>query len=228
MLKKWQSLGLDGLTVYGNDIEKANKLLDKAGWTLNRDGKKFRAGEDDVRCKKVGGELVPLDLKLMYLEGSHIADTLQANAIDNLKACGILLTLVPASADEVLSSYYRQTERTTDMIFMATNFPTVYDPAVTFSLESASDRKQWNSMYTDDKKLYQLAMDMRKTETGDVFNYLRKWIAFQGRYNEVLPAIPLYSNDYYDFYIPQLVNYKINSHVTWAHAILESYLDGNR
>ncbi|MCR5073687.1 MAG: ABC transporter substrate-binding protein [Clostridiales bacterium] len=228
MLKKWQSLGLDGLTVYGNDIEKANKLLDKAGWTLNRDGKKFRPGEDDVRCKKVGRDLVPLDLKLMYLEGNRIADVVQANAIDNLKACGILLTLVPASADELLSSYYRQTERTTDMIFLATNFHTVYDPAVTFSLESALDRKQWNSMYTDDKKLYQLAMDMRKTETGDVFNYLRKWVAFQDRYNDVLPAIPLYSNDYYDFYIPQLVNYKIGSHATWAHAILESYLDGNR
>ncbi|MBQ7060127.1 MAG: hypothetical protein IJM83_12650, partial [Firmicutes bacterium] len=95
-------------------------------------------------------------------------------------------------------------------------------------LESASDRKQWNSMYTDDKQLYQLALNMRKTETGDVYNYLRRWTEFQDRYNEVLPAIPLYSNDYYDFYIPQLVNYKIGSHATWAHAILESYLDGNR
>ena len=228
MLNKWKSLTLDGLTVYGNDVEKANKLLDRAGWTLNRDGKKFRAGEDDVRCKKVNGELVALDLKLMYLEGNRIAETVQANAVDNLKACGILLTLVPTSADELLSSYYRQTERTTDMIFLATNFHTVYDPAVTFSLESASDRKQWNSMYTDDKQLYQLALNMRKTETGDVYNYLRRWTEFQDRYNEVLPAIPLYSNDYYDFYIPQLVNYKIGSHATWAHAILESYLDGNR
>lgn len=228
MLNKWRSLTLDGLTVYGNDVEKANKLLDRAGWTLNRNGKRFRAGEDDVRCKKVKGELVALDLKLMYLEGNRIAETVQANAVDNLKACGILLTLVPASADELLSSYYRQTERTTDMIFLATNFHTVYDPAVTFSLESASDRKQWNSMYTDDKQLYQLALNMRKTETGDVYNYLRRWTEFQDRYNEVLPAIPLYSNDYYDFYIPQLVNYKIGSHATWVHAILESYLDGNR
>ena len=177
---------------------------------------------------KVNGELVALDLKLMYLEGNRIAEIVQANAVDNLKACGILLTLVPTSADELLSSYYRQTERTTDMIFLATNFHTVYDPAVTFSLESASDRKQWNSMYTDDKQLYQLALNMRKTETGDVYNYLRRWTEFQDRYNEVLPAIPLYSNDYYDFYIPQLVNYKIGSHATWAHAILESYLDGNR
>ena len=59
------------------------------------------------------------------------------------------------------------------------------------------------------------------------FNYLRR-VTFQNLYNDMLPAIPLYSNDYYDFYIPQLVNYIINSHAAWAHAILESYLDGNR
>ncbi len=82
-------------------------------------------------------------------------------------------------------------------------------------------------MNSDDKKLYQLVLDMRKTEAGDMLNYLRRGV-FHNLYIDMLPAIPLYSNDYYDFYIPQLVNYKINSHAALAHAILESYLDGNR
>ena len=64
---------------------------------------------------------------------------------------------------------------------------------------------------------------MRRTEPGDVYSYVAKWIRFQERYNEVLPAIPVYSNIYFDFYTSQLQNYSITSHVTWTQAILSSY-----
>jgi hypothetical protein len=48
-------------------------------------------------------------------------------------------------------------------------------------------------------------------------------VSFQERYNEVLPTIPIYSNIYFDFYVPYLQNYHITAHVTWTQAILESY-----
>ena len=194
---------------------------------MNRDGGTYRAGTDDVRCKKVKGELVALDLKMMYLEGSKIADVLQKDAIQNLNSCGIQLTMVPASADELLSSYYRQTERSTEMIFLATNFNTVYDPAIMLSTDTSVNHELWNTMYTNDETLYRLAVNMRKTEPGDMYTYLSKWVAFQKRYNRVLPAIPVYSNTYYDFYIPQLHNYRIIAHTNWAQAILESYLSAD-
>ena len=38
-----------------------------------------------------------------------------------------------------------------------------------------------------------------------------------------MPAIPLYSNVYFDFYNSQLQNYQITAHVTWSQAILQSY-----
>lgn len=228
MLSRWRALNLQKLTAYSVDIEKANSLLKNAGWNLNQDGGSFREGTDDVRCKRMNGELVALDLKLMYLEGSKISDILSQNAMDNLNACGIKLTLVPASADDLLSAYYRQSERTTEMIFLATNFNTVYDPAIMLSTDTSADHELWNTMYTNDEELYRLAVNMRKTEPGDVFNYLKKWVNFQERYNKVLPAIPVYSNTYYDFYIPQLCNYSITSHTTWAQAIIESYLGPNQ
>ena len=65
--------------------------------------------------------------------------------------------------------------------------------------------------------------DMRKTEPGSVYEYVTKWIRFQESYNEVLPAIPIYSNIYFDFFTPLLQNYNITSHVTWTQAILEAY-----
>ena len=232
----WEMLTLDNLTDYNvydleNDpdrtdkigVRKANALLDSAKWTLNREGGAYRPGVDDVRCKEIDGELVALDLKMMYPAGNHIVDTLQENFIDNLNEVGIQLTLVPTPMEELLKSYYRETERTTDMIYLATNFHVVVDPAITYSTDDTAGHLMWNNTYSDDDDLYWRAVNMRKTEPGDLYDYVTKWVSFQERYNEVLPTIPIYSNIYFDFYIPELQNYFITAHVTWTQAILESY-----
>ena len=223
MMQAWEDLSLDNLTPYSVDTDRATQLLIQSGWNFNRKGEWFNPEVDDVRCKWIGNEVVPLDLKLMYPEGNHIADTLQENFIDNLNKCGILLTLVPTPMEELLLSYYRETERTTDMIYLATNFHVIVDPAITYSADDAAVHKLWNNTYSDDEELYLRAVDMRKTEPGDIFTYVQKWIRFQERYNEVLPAIPIYSNIYFDFFTSQLQNYQITAHVTWSQAILESF-----
>ena len=224
MLSEWKALSLGGLVQYTVNTEKANALLDKAGWTLNQDGEEWQAGKDQVRCKRIDGELVPLELTMMVPEGNHIVDTLQENFIDNLNACGIQLKILPAPMTELLSAYYRETERDVDMIYLATNFHVVVDPSITFSTDTTAGHQMWNNTYSNDEILYQLAVDMRKTQPEDIYGYMTKWIAFQKRYNEVLPAIPIYSNVYYDFYTPSLQNYRISSHTTWAQAIVSSYL----
>jgi hypothetical protein len=223
MIRAWEDLNLDQLTVYSVDTEKANLILDSARWTLNRDGETYRPGIDDVRCKKIDGELVALDLTLMYPRGNHIVDTLQENWLDNLAEVGIRVTLVPEDMEELLKSYYREKDRTTDMIYLATNFHVIVDPSITYSTDKTANHLIWNNTYSDDEDLYWRAVNMRKTDPQDVYDYVSKWISFQERYNEVLPCIPLYSNIYFDFYTEQLQNYHITGHVTWSQAILESY-----
>ena len=236
MTAAWETLSLDHLTKYGvYDLEKdpertektgivrANALLDYAKWTLNREGNAYRPGVDDVRCKMIDGTLVPLDLKMMYPAGNHIIDTLQENFIDNLNECGILLELVPEDMETLLASYYRETERTTDMIYLATNFHVVVDPAITYSTDTSDNHQLWNNTYSDDEDLWNRAVNMRKTDPKDIYDYVAKWVSFQERYNEVLPAIPVYSNIYFDFFSSQLQNYYITAHATWSQAILESY-----
>ena len=222
-IEEWEKLNLDNLTVYTVNTDMANELLDKAGWTLNRQGEAYRPGVDDARCKMIDGELIPLDLSMMYPAGNHIAEYLQEYMIDNLNQCGILLTLVPTEMEELLLTYYREKPRTTDMIYLATNFHVVVDPAITYSCDTTPNHLIWNNTYSDDEELYQRAVDMRKTPPGAIFEYVTKWIAFQERYNEVLPCIPIYSNIYFDFYTEQLQNYYITAHVTWSQAILEAY-----
>lgn len=228
MLRAWNALTLKGLTQYHVDLAKANRLLDKAGWTLNSEGKRWQVGQGDLRCKEIDGELVKLDLKLMVPEGNHIVDTLPRNMISNLNVCGIGLTIVETPMQELLRSFRRETPRTTDLVYLATNFQTVEDPSVAYSNDSTEGHVQWNNIYTDDEKLYELAVDMRKTEPGDVYSYVKKWVAFQERYNDVLPAIPVYSNYYYDFYVQALEGYNVSLHVTWSQAILYSTLGSTK
>ncbi len=224
-IEAWDALSLDALTNYTVDLDKANELLDRAGWALNRNGEKYQAGVDDVRCKEIDGSLVALDLSMMYPEGNHMADFMQEEGmfVDNLAKVGIKMTLVPAPMTELLKSYYRETERTTDMIYLAKNFHVVVDPSITYSADTTLNHQIWNNTYSDDEDLWQRAVKMRETEPEDDYEYVVRWIAFQERYNEVLPTIPVYSNIYYDFYSNYLQNYYPTSHVTWTQAILSAY-----
>ena len=236
MIAEWEKLNLNQLVNYNvydleNDpertdkvgIRKANLLLDSAHWTLNREGGTYDPEKDDVRCKMVDGKLVALDLTMMYPRGNHIVDTLNENFLDNLAEVGIKVTLVPEDMEELFKSYYREKERTTDMIYLATNFHVIVDPSITYSTDTTAGHQMWNNTYSDDEDLYYRAVNMRKTDPRDVYEYVSKWIGFQERYNEVLPTIPIYSNIYFDFYTPQLQNYFITAHVTWTQAILEAY-----
>ena len=243
----WEALAdewEDKLTTYTVDLSKAKKLLEKAGWKLNRNGDPFQEGVDDVRCKKMeDGSIVALDLKMMYPEGNHMAEIMQTavrtekdplpedikpdadagSFVENLARVGIKLELVPAPMEDLLKSYYRQTERTTDMIYLATNFHVIVDPSITYSTDTTKNHEIWNNTYSDDEELWIDAKAMRKTEPGDIFEYVSKWVTFQKRYNEVLPTIPVYSNIYYDFFNQYLQNYYITGQVTWSQAILPAY-----
>lgn len=239
----------ENITDYTVDLEKAENLLEKSGWTLNANGDPYQKGVDEVRCKKMeDGTLVALDLKMMYPEGNRMADIMMNDVrtendnkplpelrngkepdpnattfVGNLASIGIKLTLVPAKMEDLLKSYYRETERTTDMIYLATNFHVIVDPSITYSTDDSLNHEIWNNTYSDDEDLFYRAKAMRETEPGDIFTYIGKWISFQERYSEVLPTIPVYSNMYFDFMNENLQNYWIKGQVTWSQAILPAY-----
>ena len=220
-LAAWKSLNLDGVKTYDFDVNEAVRLLVSDGWTLNRDGEAFDPQKDDVRCKELDGELTALELKLIYPEGNAIGDAWNEAFLDHLAKAGIAAVAEAKPMSELLDVYYRNVERDCDMIYLATNFATVFDPSYTFSPEEAYQGYS-NTTGVMDEALYERAVDMRMTQSGDVLSYCRKWIAFQERWAEVLPAIPVYSNMYYDFYADWLQDYRIASGLTWADAIIGS------
>ena len=152
-LKGWEELTMENIPVYNLDIDKANQLLNDDGWTLNQNGEAFQPGVDTVRCKKVDGELVALDLEMIYPEGNTIVDSLQVTFVDNLKLVGIQVKMTPVPMAELLTQYYRQDARDCDMIYLATNFSEVFDPTLTYA---PVDGINSNYAYIEDEKLFDL------------------------------------------------------------------------
>jgi len=220
-IKAWDDLALaleEMLTKeQEKSVEQAIALLEADGWTLNRQGGAFNPAADDVRCKNIDGALVALDLKLQYPAGSAIGGYLEERLVKPLAEAGIKLTV--EGAEDLLSIYYSQEERDSDMLYLATNFDVIFDPAPYFEAGNPANRTR-----IEDEELYQLAVNMRQTEAGDLLSYCEKWLQFQERFNEVEPLIPVYSNVYFDFYTRSLHDYFINSNSTWSRAIVASYM----
>ena len=119
----------------------------------------------------------------------------------------------------MLTYYYRQTDRTYNMFYMATNFDFIFDPYYTFHPGEEYQGTR-NTSGIADEELFNLAGELRRTDVGDNETYLEKWFALQQRYNEVLPTIPLYSNVYFDFYSSEVYGYQPSAYYSWASAIL--------
>lgn len=219
----WTDVTLDNVPVYDLDLNAAIALLEGDGFTLNRTGSTFDPSKDDVRCKQEGGQLIPLDLTLIYPQGNAIGGLLDSALTSNLAQAGVRLTIKAAPMSDLLDVYYRNVERDCDMIYLATNFSAVFDPAPSFSPDDAYIGSTNRTSINDDQ-LYNLAVDMNRTQPGDLLSYCRKWVAFQERWAQVLPSIPIYSNVYFDFYTPMLQNYLIGSSMTWSQAIVGAYL----
>ncbi len=213
-LPAWEALSFDELTVYTENTETANALLDRDGWTLNADG---------VREKVIDGQTVTLDLRMIYPQGNNINEIFERRLVPNLEKVGIRLHMEAVPMGELLTRWYKQGPRDEDMIYLATNFDIVFDPSVNFVL-NAEGEANWSYTNHTDAELYRLAEDLRRTEPGAVLEYLQKWLKFQARFNQTLPMLPFYSNIYFDFFTADLHDFQIVETVTWGDAIVGAAL----
>ncbi len=209
-LAAWQELSLDSIPRYDLDPAAAAQLLEADGW---------KPGTDGIREK----DGVRLQLTMLYAEGNKISTSMEQNFLPYLKEAGIEVTLVPAKMESLLDQFYHRTERTADMLYLGSNFDVLFDPAAHFQ-SSDIGTPSWNYTEAKDEELYQIALSMRQTQPGDLLGYCQRWLAFQQRFAEVEPMIPLYSNVYFDFFTPTLHNYYPSGAATWSEAVMDAYL----
>lgn len=209
-LAAWAELSLDDIPKDELNVAEAVRLLEQEGWVPGADGIRTRDG-------------VSLRMTLAYPQGNNVGDSLERNFAAHLREAGIELTLQPMEMSALLDQFYHRGERTADMLYLGSNFDIMFDPAAHFQY-GESMTPAWDYTQAEDEELYQLALSMRQTEPGDLLGYCRKWLAFQQRFAEVKPMIPLYSNVYFDYFPTILHHYYPSAAATWTEAVLSAYL----
>jgi len=199
-------------------------LLDKDGWRWNEAGEAFVPGTDALRYRKgADGTLTPLRLRMAAPDENEVSDAIMALYGQTLPGLGVELELTKMPFSDFLSHYTREAGREYDLFFMGSNFSYVFDPYYDFHTGNEY-QGMVNTTGLRDEELMRLALRMRNTTPGDRYTYARRWLDFQRRFVEVMPVIPLYSNNYYDFYDTRIRNYVPSEFVTWSMAILDAYV----
>ena len=208
------------LNHYDLNVDAAIALLEEEGFTLNADGEAYDAEAGGVRYRQTeDGSLEALSVRWATLSDNPGCETLMEYTIPYMEQAGFEVLTDEMTFSEMLTYYYRQTDRTYNMFYMATNFDFIFDPYYTFHPGEEYQGTR-NTSGIADEELFNLAGELRRTDVGDNETYLEKWFALQQRYNEVLPTIPLYSNVYFDFYSSEVYGYQPSAYYSWASAIL--------
>lgn len=215
---------LEQMQDYTLDLEKAEELLIRDGWTYDETGKAYAAGAGKLRHKLFGEGYKPLELAMTVTDDNEAANKLAAILGDSLDQVGGKLTIRKLPFDRALREYYRQDSRAFDLMFLGSNFSYLFDPSNTYIV---GDQYQgtMNTSGVQDPRLEELARNITAAQPGNREAYLNRWMDFQEYWSEVLPMIPLYSNTYYDLFDSNLVGYFPQFYWSWGTAILYASLN---
>ncbi|KOF55994.1 MULTISPECIES: ABC transporter substrate-binding protein [Clostridium] len=165
-----------GITNYKYDPDKANKLLDEAGWKKGSDGIRTKDGKK-------------FQIHFLQSTGNTVADKFVAVAKENLKKIGIDFVAEPMEFKQVLA---KTTSHDFEMTFMATGFTTADpDQSASFKTNGIQNYQQYSNKNIDDLSNQELK-ELDKTKRKAVFKKLYKQLS------DDMPIIPLYErNDMY-------------------------------
>ncbi|MBQ8073132.1 MAG: hypothetical protein IJ231_05120 [Clostridia bacterium] len=240
MAEEWLN---ENLNTYPYDPDAAVQTLIDDGWVLAEDGSDYVEG---VRWKEVTPEqagtyqynvtlddgriLMPLKLDWSSSDGNSVSDLLAvmlANG-EQTKAAGIEINQQVMTFTELLNYYYRDATQgdkygvpTYCLFNLANNFNPAFDQSYEWTQDPDMIAQGYNVSRLYDPEIDKLSMDMvYGVESGDVDAYMEIWKAYELRWNEQLPQVPLYSNVYISMYPDWLENYTQDTFWNFEQAIL--------
>ena len=221
------------LNSYPYDPAKAVELLEKVGFTLNESGAEYKEG-DGIRYKKMDdGKLMPLEIKWASTENNQVSDLLVVKLAENpdLVKAGIKIQRDAMSFDELLNWLYRDKSQdakygvpTYNMFNLASSFTPWYDRKYDYSTKEEMIKMGYNTNFIFDKELEQTATDMVMVAPDQRDAFKDNFVKFIVRWNEMLPDLPLYSNQYHDFYNAKLKHWETSEMKGLTATILDAWV----
>jgi len=208
------------LTVYTLNLQKAREELEAGGWTLNAQGGAYTTG---TRYKRMpDGSLMALVIEWFSPDSNVIGEMLSTFLDDNARSIGMTISHDWGDSVAFGNALYGEGKRY-NMINGGVGFSVVDSPWYYYQPDETMFG-DWNGNWIIDEELNRYTQEMRNTTPGDNASFSRSWLNFVKRFNLILPDLPLYSDEYFDFFNPKLKDFNHSALYPWTSAILKAYV----
>jgi peptide/nickel transport system substrate-binding protein len=208
------------LTVYSLNVDRAREELIAGGWTLNAQGGAYTTGTRHKRMPD--GSLMALVIEWFSPDANVIGEMLATHLTANAVAIGMEIRQDWGDTVAFGNALAGRGKRY-NMINGGVGFAIQDSPWFGYSLDE-SLFGTWNSNFILDEPLARYTQQMRNTTPGDYDSFSASWLNFVRRFNDILPDLPLYSDEWFDFFTPRLQDYTRNSLYPWTSSILKAWV----
>lgn len=203
---------LSQMTDYKFDLDKANKLLDDAGWVKNAQGIRVKDGKE-------------LELKIAAMPDHDILATLIPMwERDWGKGLGVKLNIAYLEFNTILDYIIYNSDANVNewsLFFLATSIDTP-DPHTHNSefhsryIGSGMDNTSRYSNPKVDELFDKAKAIMNEDEARPLYQEIAKIL------NQEAVMMPVYANTYFDIYAPKMTDFKTSSLYDWARALKDA------
>ena len=188
------------------NVQTANEYLDQTEWKYESDGvTPFDASKatSDGSYMRYNSDGEMLTVEHCGSDNNDVTDIIEIQYAENAPLAGVKFNVTKADFNTLLNEYYYgyqedPSERRFNSFNMATNFTAVDDKYESFN--SARAGSWLNANQIRDDEIDRITEAMRACDPEDKETYADLWVEFEVRIQELMPAIPLYSNEYFDIY----------------------------
>lgn len=211
----------ENLNTYEMNVEEAKKLLEEDGWNLNADGTPYSG--TGTRYKDVDGEIVPLVITWCNSEGNPVSELLATMLPETMAEAGMELQATTTDFATLQNGMLHAGDTMYNMYNLATGFATANSPWYYFSSDEAW-MGNYNTNWIADEELNDAVMPLKSIPYEDTEAWLEGWQNFIKVWNEKLPNVPLYSDEYYDFYTTRVQGWDNTATWGWQNAVLDAWV----
>ncbi len=222
---------LDELLVPFNlNVDKANEYLDQSEWKYESDGvTPFDATKAtaDGTYLRYNAEGEPLTIHHVGSADTVVTDVIEIQYVANAPLAGVDYQVTKGDFDMLLDNYYYGYEMSDEDRYycsfnMGWNIEPAYDPYYSYHSDWLNTSN--NALQISDPELDELMIKLRQTEPGDNDAFIDTWLQFEKRFQELMPCIPLYCNEYTTCAYETVFGIEaITPYANWSNVICDLY-----
>ena len=208
-------------------VSRANAYLDQTDWVFEADGvtpfdSSLANAEGTYMRHNSDGEMLTIH---HAAANNQIGGILELEFQRNTPLAGMNYIFhmmgdnFPGLLDHLYNAHgWPPEEQVFSTYSLASNFAVPNDPYFS-SWHSDFANTTRNPTGIADAELDRYIIAMRETTPGDNATFLGHWFNYVIRFNEILPVIPLYANEYFDFFNARVQGVATTPYAGWADQI---------